>query len=171
VFFLNNLRRREAIFRKNLIPVWVALIVLSGMFLMGASPNGCMPPAAPVAKTGQTTSYAPGDDGDLQMGVASPSPRFTDNVNGTVTDNLTGLIWTQDADCDGTNRTWSEAVDYCNGLAEGTCGLSDGSSAGDWRLPNVRELHTLVDYAYDAPALTTSHPIKKLQFDVHFEDK
>ncbi len=44
--------------------------------------------AAPVAQTGQTTSYATGDDGDLEKGVASPSPRFTDNGDGTVTDFL-----------------------------------------------------------------------------------
>ncbi len=31
---------------------------------------------APVPQTGQTVSYAPGDDGDLQKGVASPIPRF-----------------------------------------------------------------------------------------------
>ena len=50
----------------------------------------------PLARTGQITSYAPGDDGDLQMGVANPTPRFTDNRDGTVTDRLTGLTWTQD---------------------------------------------------------------------------
>ena len=42
---------------------------------------------APVAKTGQTTSYAEGDDGDLQMGVALTTPRFVDNSDGTVTAN------------------------------------------------------------------------------------
>ncbi len=43
-----------------------------------------------VVKTGQTTSYRTGDDGDLEKGVAWPDTRFTDNGNGTVTDNLTG---------------------------------------------------------------------------------
>jgi len=33
------------------------------------------------------------DDGDVRAGVASPNPRFTDNNSGTVTDNLTGLVW------------------------------------------------------------------------------
>jgi len=47
---------------------------------------------APVAKTGQTTSYSTGDDGDLEKDVAWPNPRFTNNSDGTVTDNLTGLI-------------------------------------------------------------------------------
>src|SRR5215831_10404550 len=54
---------------------------------------------APVPRTGQTTSYAAGDDGALQKGVAWPTPRFTDNNNGTITDNLTGLIWLKNANC------------------------------------------------------------------------
>ena len=62
---------------------------------------------APVSKTGQTVSYATGDDGDLERGVEKPplKDRFTDNGDGTVTDNLTGLIWLKNADCFG-SRTW-----------------------------------------------------------------
>jgi hypothetical protein len=52
------------------------LVVLTGLFLLSASIVWAQP--APVAKTGQTTSYATGDDGDYEKGVASPSPRFTD---------------------------------------------------------------------------------------------
>ena len=59
---------------------------------------------APVPKSGQTSSNATGDDGDLQRGVAWPDPRFTDNGDGTVTDNLTGLIWLKNANCFGTRR-------------------------------------------------------------------
>ena len=44
-----------------------------------------------VPKTGQTIPYGPRDDGALQKGVPWPQPRFTDNDNGTVTDNLTGF--------------------------------------------------------------------------------
>src|SRR5215831_9628931 len=54
---------------------------------------------APVPRTGQTTSYAARDDGALQKGVALPTPRFTNNNNGTITDNLTGLIWLKNANC------------------------------------------------------------------------
>jgi len=36
----------------------------------------------------------------------------------------------------------------------GDCGLSDGSSAGNWRLPNVNELLSLIDRAYFEPALS-----------------
>jgi len=85
---------------------------------------------APVEKTGKTTSYATGDDGDLEKGVTWPSPRFTDNRNGTVTDNLTGLIWLKNACCSsfylsdssGQNtRVWGEAVTACHLLSGGYC--------------------------------------------------
>ncbi len=48
---------------------------------------------APVPATGQTLSQQVHDDGDLQAGVAWPAPRFVDSGDGTVVDQLTGLIW------------------------------------------------------------------------------
>ena len=54
---------------------------------------------ARVWQTGVTTSYYGGDDGSVQAGVAWPSPRFTDNLDATVTDELTGLMWLKDANC------------------------------------------------------------------------
>lgn len=99
-----------------------------------------------VPKTGQTTFYASGDDGDLQKGFTWPTPRFTDNNDGTVTDNLTELVWLKDADC--FTGTWADALTFCNTLASGSCGLSDGSLAGDWRLPNIKELNSLVHYGF-----------------------
>ncbi|UCE55232.1 MAG: hypothetical protein JSV31_07260 [Desulfobacterales bacterium] len=62
---------------------------------------------APVAKTGQTDSYADCDDGDLEKGIVWPVPRFTDNEDGTVTDNLTGLVWLKNANC---QLFWSKNV-------------------------------------------------------------
>jgi hypothetical protein len=105
------------------------------------------PETASVAKTGQTTSYTAGDDGDLQEGIVLPAPRFIDNGNGTVTDNLTGLIWMKDAGSIGA-KYWVDAVQSCSTLAHGAHGLTDGSYAGDWRLPNVRELYSLVDFGH-----------------------
>jgi len=107
---------------------------------------------APVEKTGQTKSWDTGDDGDLEKGVVWPNPRFTDNEDGTVTDNLTGLIWLKNANCDG-QKEGRPALIFCNELENGSCGLTDGSSAGDWRLPNVKELQSLIDYGFSNPAL------------------
>lgn len=138
--------------------------------LMEDAPEASSTPA-PVPKSGQTTSYAEGDDGDLQKGEASPDPRFTDNGDGTVTDNLTGLIWLKEANCDGT-KTWADALTWVNDLYDGCsacggnandCGLSDGSSAGDWRLPNVNELRSLIDYGEYLPALPAGHPFSNVQ--------
>jgi len=118
--------------------------------------NDPCPPSGPamLPKTGQTTDYFTGDDGDLEKGVELPNPRFKDNGDGTIADNLTALIWTKDAHCFGTTRTWTNALSDCNGLASGACGLTDGSNAGDWRLPNVRELQSLMHYGYHAPPLS-----------------
>ena len=65
--------------------------------------------------------------------------RFTDNGDGTIKDNITGLIWLKNVNCDG-SKDWNDANDFCNLLASGSCGLTDGSLAGDWRLPTLSEL-------------------------------
>jgi len=122
---------------------------------------------APVPKTGQTTPYATGDDGDLEKGVAWPSPRFTDNSNGTVTDNLTGLIWLKSANCFG-SRIWATALGDCNSLENGCCGLSDGSSAGDWRLPNMKELLSLIDFSQFSPPLPSGYPFTDVQSNYYW---
>ena len=88
-----------------------------------------------LPKAGQTANYETGDDGFLEMGVAWPSPRFTDNANGAICDKLTGLMWEQ-APSD-TERTWTNALTYANDLSLG------GHS--DWRLPNVNELESLTN--------------------------
>jgi hypothetical protein len=110
---------------------------------------------APVPRSGQSSSYVYYDDGSYQKGVAIPNPRFTQNYNATVTDNLTGLIWLTHANCGGA-MTWANAVTWSHSLASGSCSLSDGSVAGDWRLPNRRELLSLVNDQYAAPALSNT---------------
>lgn len=117
--------------------------------------------------TGQILTYAAGDDGALNKGVAVSGPRFTDNGNGTVTDNLTDLIWLKNANCF-TSQTWSNALGSANRLSSGGCGLSDGSKAGDWRLPNADELESLLDLANYSPALPTGHPFTSVQTDVYW---
>jgi len=141
-----------------------------------------------VPKTGQTQCWdaagnsiscaGTGQDGEYQLGLLPPVPpavgngiagtdpytvygwtgtRFTDNQNGTVTDNVTGLIWLKDSNCFG-ERTWQEALNIASMLQNGLCGLNDGSAAGDWRLPNINELHSLVDPSKHTPALPAGHP-------------
>jgi len=126
-------------------------------FNMPCSPNG----PAPVEKTGQTTSWATGDDGDIEKGAPWPNPRFNDRGNGTVVDNLTGLTWLKDANCFG-QRTWNEALSDASGLADGNCELTDGSNAGDWRLPNRFELESLLDLQNINPALPSGHPFNNV---------
>lgn len=64
--------------------------------------------------------------------------RFVDCGNGTVTDTVSGLIWLKNAECFGL-MSWGGAMTSAKTLASGQCGLTDGSSAGDWRLPTVQE--------------------------------
>ncbi len=126
---------------------------------------------APVAQTGETGS----------KGVAWPNPRFTINTTndsntdgdcddegetcaGTVTDNLTGLIWLQNANCkelpdvDTTTgkADWDTAKTAASGLTGGMCGLPSKFKANDWRLPNVQELQSLISYGYNSPALSNT---------------
>lgn len=106
----------------------------------------------PVLKTGQdgcwngsgspTNCIGTGQDGDIQPGIAR---NYTDNGNGTITDDATGLTWQKcsrgqnnDSTCSGPNPTegnWTSAVDYCNGL---------NLAGQDWRLPSRLELETLI---------------------------
>jgi hypothetical protein len=85
------------------------------------------------------------------------SRTYTDNGDGTVTavDNGRSLMWARDSFVDG--ASWEEALAYCEALT--LAGYSD------WRLPNIKELRTLVDYEREFPAIdlnyfpdTTSNP-------------
>ena len=152
---------------KKSILILLSIIMAVGWSLVYAQDGFYVIPTmkgnyAPVPKTGWKVSVAQGDDGNLQKGVAWPTPRFADNNNGTVTDSLTGLIWLKDANLFG-QRTWSQALNDCNNLAAGSPGLTDGSQAGDWRLPNVKELLSLLDYSqfFQLPG---THPFTGVQY-------
>ncbi|MBJ6726553.1 Lcl domain-containing protein [Geomesophilobacter sediminis] len=112
---------------------------------------------ASLPRTGQTTSYAAGDDFSVAAGIAWPATRFSDNLDGTVTDHLTGLVWLKNAGCF-TPSDWSSALTAANNLASGACGLADGSAKGDWRMPNVNELESLVDVSQVNPAVSVASP-------------
>jgi hypothetical protein len=164
-------RLKEVVLRTN-GRLFVAVLLMAMISLLVA--GNAFVGTVQLPKTGQTTCYdtsgnvisctGTGQDGDKQAGVAWPSPRFTDNNNGTVTDNLTGLVWLKNANCFG-RRIWKDALGDVNTLASGKCGLSDGSKAGDWRLPNIKELRSLIDYSKNGPALPQGHPFSNVQSD------
>ncbi len=72
---------------------------------------------------------------------------FTDNGDGTVTDNNTGLTWQQTPSS--SRVTWSEAVSYCDSLVLG------GQS--DWRMPTLKELYSISDFSTGWPYLNTTY--------------
>jgi len=162
-----------------------AVYLLDRLFLGGPAPKAieCQQPIVKgLPATGQTACYDNtnaqglwrkvscdqigwcwGQDASDAMGCPSDG-RFVDNGDGTVTDNCTGLMWQKEtADVNGDDKVtvkngpdtahlpdeiyWCGAMDYCKNL----------SLAGhdDWRLPNVRELQSIVDYGRFNPAIDT----------------
>jgi hypothetical protein len=124
-------------------------------------------PLVALARTGQTTVYAPGDDASQAKGVPWPATRFVDNQDGTVTDQLTGLVWLKNAATFG-NAIWPTALTEVAALASGANGLTDGSKAGDWRLPNLNELESLVDVSQSNPALPQGNPFTNVSNGIYW---
>ena len=77
---------------------------------------------------------------------------LTDNGNGTVTDSATGLMWQQsngyDSMASSYQFSWKNALAYCEDLSLG--------SHDDWRLPDVKELQSIVDYSNETDAINTA---------------
>jgi len=105
---------------------------------------------ADLPETGQTTCHdaagtvivctGTGQDGEIKAGVAWPSPRFVVGTGATaacVTDNLTGLMWVRAPSA--VQETWANALTIANNLT--LCGFSD------WRLPNRKELRSLINHS------------------------
>jgi hypothetical protein len=156
--------RKGKAFRKKIIIKELALILVLlaiPFFVLSDEQIGF----APLTKTGQITCYddsgnsinctGTGQDGEYQKGVSWPTPRFADHGNGTVTDNLTGLMWTKDAQQIKGTMKWSDALTACNDLHY--------AGYTDWRLPNVKELLSLIDYREHDPALPLGHPFDNVQ--------
>jgi hypothetical protein len=113
---------------------------------------------AKLMKTGQTTSYRTGDDGDLQEGrnvdfftLAENNPfgntnRFTDELGGSTYTNNIVIDWsTYDGSTvsgwrrtsNGVNINWNDAID-------GALAVSIGTFTTGWRLPNSYELYLII---------------------------
>jgi len=63
----------------------------------------------------------------------------------SVTDTVTGLQWQDNNDTSSIEKNWYEAIEYCESL------VLDGYS--DWRLPNINELASIIDYTKRDPAI------------------
>lgn len=85
--------------------------------------------------------------------------KFVDNEDGTVSDIATGLMW-QQAD-DGTGRDWEESLAYAESL--------ELASYSDWRLPNAKELQSIVDYSR-SPQTTNSPAIDPVFYTTEISD-
>jgi hypothetical protein len=120
-----------------------------------------------LLKTGQTTPFGAGSDGDLQKGAARS---YSDNGDGTITDNSTGLMWEKKTQDNSIHAAW--AVYSWSGASFGTTNVMDGSItttflatlnsgsgfAGhtDWRIPNRVELESLLNLQHDYPAVDSA---------------
>lgn len=127
----------------------------------------------PIVDTGQTTCY---DDNSIidcpppgtafsgqDAQVAGHSASFTNNQNGTITDNVTGLIWQQSPDTDGDGDidaadklTYAAAGSYCTNLSL--------AGQSDWWLPDIKQLYSLIAFSgtdpsgYNGPDMSLLNP-------------
>ena len=100
------------------------------------------------------------DMGTIGTPASGGLPHYQDNGDGTITDNATGLMWVQNpclcTDENGApwvymgggeplESTWAEAITRCEGLVY--------AGYDDWRLPNINELMSIVEYGKRTPAV------------------
>lgn len=131
----------------------------------GYHPFCIVMPSYPVAWTGQTHCYdtaghetpcgGSGQDAQFRAGLAWPAPRFEEQGE-VVRDRFTELTWTRDANQAEFPLTWTEAFGY-------VASLNRRSAFGysDWRLPNRRELRSLLSHQARKPALPP-HPFRNV---------
>jgi hypothetical protein len=118
------------------------------------------PVSGGLPQTGQITCYdaagtpiactGTGQDGEFQQGLARS---FTDNGDGTITDNVTKLMWEKLSD-DGSIHDWDNTYTWTAAVTGKMAALNAASFAGhnDWRLPNQFELYSLDNLGVEAPA-------------------
>jgi len=129
-------------------------------YVAGGLRGEALPSGGTLLETNQTTCYDPADntpksctgtgqDGELRKGLARS---YTDNGNGTITDNQTGLTWEKKSD-DGSIHDKDDFYSWPDAFAGFIAALNTANFAGhgDWRLPNINELHSILDYAQSNP--------------------
>lgn len=102
-----------------------------------------------------------GQDAEFSRGIPWPVPRFEvgekTGVSGTVTDHLTGLVWTRDADPGEFPMDWAEAHEFVSRMNR-----DREHGYDDWRLPDRRELRSLISHQTRSPALPDGHPFRNV---------
>ena len=124
-----------------------------------------------LPSTGMTSSYAavrPGKRAaravaDDAAAAAGAPMRFIDNGDGTITDHVTGMMWEKKSDHRGTLHDYREAFRWSGDGTQVTIwdwlaainseGGSGFAGHSDWRIPNVKELQSIVDYERFNPAV------------------
>ncbi len=133
---------------------------------IAAALSGTPPPPTcqQFPATGQTTCWnstgtvitcpGTGQDGDIKAGAALS---YTDNGDGTITDNNTGLMWAKKDDNNAAPLHYQDTLyTWADAFAVHIAGLNAGAFATytDWRLPNVKELQSIVNYENVNPAVS-----------------
>lgn len=113
--------------------------------------------AYPIVDTNQNLCY--GDSGQINCPsegedfygqdsqYSGTAPSYTDNGDGTITDNNTGLIWGQNQSS--STMPWSQASSYCESLTTG--------DYDDWRMPTLKELWSIRDFSTGWPWIDTDY--------------
>lgn len=118
-----------------------------------------------AVETSSGNNYTGSEDNPLLKNASSVTIRLTDNGNGTVTDKLTGLVWLKSPACF-KPQSWDNAILAVSKLASGVCGLKDGSTPGQWRLPTVLELRSLVET--DSPLKLVKEPFPEVKLEKYW---
>jgi hypothetical protein len=141
---------------KVLLPAAVSLLLVPGSFayanafnLPDTGQSKCYQGVSPYAEIPCTGT---GQDGEYTINPMS----YTDNGDGTVKDNNTGLMWQKEDD--GSVYNWYQASGIYNATynpdTTDVCGSLNLGGYPDWRLPTRKELVTIVDFSVPLPGPT-----------------
>lgn len=136
---------KSSVFRRSVILSFLTLTVMMPACndkIDNEQDNKTIVTESLLPDTGQTTGYTTTDGEDADFTINAPS--YTDNGDGTITDNITGLMWQKN---DGGEMMFENTSAYCSNLNLG--GFSD------WRLPTCIELFGINNYDRVNPALNT----------------
>lgn len=92
-------------------------------------------------------------------GCPRVAPRFVDNGDGTISDNRTGLLWETKVEGEDCLHCWIDRYTWDFAMSDWISRLNGGPDApglggfGDWRLPSIEELETIVDCSFGIPCL------------------